>query len=94
MEISRARHRAELVTDDRNALRKRLEAVTGERISALEGVGQAALDSHKEVGTALDTVTGTAPEPATDGAAGTEKSVDAGLPERERSIDLVMDMDM
>ena len=94
VEISRARHRAELVTDDRNALRKRLEAVTGERISALEGVGQAALDSHKEVGTALDTVTGTAPEPATDGAAGTEKSVDAGLPERERSIDLVMDMDM
>ena len=39
VEISRARHWAELVTDDRDALRERLEAVTGERISALEGVG-------------------------------------------------------
>ena len=38
VEISRARDRAELVTDDRDALRERLEAVTGERISALEAV--------------------------------------------------------
>ena len=38
VEISRARDRAELVTDDRAALRERLEAVTGERISALEAV--------------------------------------------------------
>ena len=44
VEISRARHRAELVTDDRNALRERLEAVTGERISALRG-GPQSLDS-------------------------------------------------
>ena len=36
VEISRARYRAELVTDDRQALRVRLEAVTGERIAALE----------------------------------------------------------
>ena len=36
VEISRARDRAELVTDDARALRARLEAVTGERISALE----------------------------------------------------------
>ncbi len=40
VEISRARDRAELVTDDAAALRERLEAVTGERISALEGIGQ------------------------------------------------------
>ena len=39
VEISRARDRAELVTDDRQALRDRLEAVTGERIAALEAVG-------------------------------------------------------
>ena len=39
VEISRARHRAELVTDDRDALRERLETATGERISALEAVG-------------------------------------------------------
>ena len=38
VEISRARGRAELVTDDRDALRERLEAATGERISALEAV--------------------------------------------------------
>ena len=38
VEISRPRDRAELVTDDRDALRERLETVTGERISALEAV--------------------------------------------------------
>ncbi len=38
VEISRARDRAELVTDDRNALRERLEAATGERVAALEAV--------------------------------------------------------
>ena len=38
VEISRARHRAELVTDDREALRERLETATGERVSALEGI--------------------------------------------------------
>ena len=41
VEISRARDRAELVTDDARAFRERLEAVTGERISALEGIGEA-----------------------------------------------------
>ena len=38
VEISRARHRAELVTDDRDKLRERLEDATGERIAALESV--------------------------------------------------------
>ena len=42
VEISRARHRAELVTDDATALREHLETATGERVSALEGVGAAA----------------------------------------------------
>ncbi len=36
VEISRARHHAELVTDDRDALRERLEAATGERVATLE----------------------------------------------------------
>ena len=40
VEISRARDRAVLVTDDAQALKERLEAVTGERISALEGIGE------------------------------------------------------
>ena len=41
VEISRARHRVELVTDDAGALRERLETATGERVSALEGIGAA-----------------------------------------------------
>ena len=45
VEISRARDRAELVTDDAKALRERLEAATGERLSALEGTGEAAREA-------------------------------------------------
>ena len=40
VEISRARDRAELVTDDRAVLKEQLEAATGERIAALEAVGE------------------------------------------------------
>ncbi len=47
VEISRARDRAELVTDDAQALRERLEAVTGERISALEGIGESTQPEHE-----------------------------------------------
>ena len=39
VEISRARHRAELVTDDREALGEQLESATGERVAALESLG-------------------------------------------------------
>ena len=42
VEISRARDRAELITDDAKDLRAQLEAVTGERIAALEAVGETA----------------------------------------------------
>ena len=38
VEISRARDGEELVTDDREALRERLEMATGEYVSALEGI--------------------------------------------------------
>ena len=38
VEISRARHRAELVTDDRKALGEHLETATGETVAALEAV--------------------------------------------------------
>ena len=40
VEISRARDRAELVTDDAAELRAQLQAVTGERIAALEGISE------------------------------------------------------
>ena len=45
VEISRARDRAELVTDDAAALQEQLEVVTGERISALEGIGAMSRDA-------------------------------------------------
>ena len=55
VEISRARHRAELVTDDAAALKERLEAVTGERISALEAIGEGLQREHgKDARAALD----------------------------------------
>ncbi len=38
VEISRARHRAELVTDDREALGEQLESATGGRVAALESL--------------------------------------------------------
>ena len=40
VEISRARDRAELVTDDAKGLCERLEVATGERLAALEGIGE------------------------------------------------------
>ncbi len=40
VEISRARDRAELVTDDAAQLRAQLQEATGERIAALEGIGE------------------------------------------------------
>ena len=60
VEISRARHNAELVTDDAKALRETLEAATGERVSALEGIGAAdkALAEEKARGGGKDRARG------------------------------------
>ncbi len=52
VEISRARDRAELVTDDAAELKAQLEAVTGERIAALEAIGEMLrADAVKDAGT-------------------------------------------
>ena len=83
VEISRARDRAELVTDDASGLRAQLQAATGERIAALEGVG----DMPREV-------SGRAPEAVRPdreaSASGTERDAAGGrtapesqAPERE-----------
>ena len=53
VEISRARDQAELITDDAAALREQLEAVTGERISALEGIGEAVQAEQEKEAKAL-----------------------------------------
>ena len=52
VEISRARDRAELVTDDAAGLRVRLEATTGERIAALEGIGEMKREAPDKAGDA------------------------------------------
>ena len=48
VEISRARDQAELVTDDAAELRAQLQAVTGERIAALEGIGEMRRDAPEK----------------------------------------------
>ncbi len=54
VEISRARDRAELVTDDAKALRERLETATGERVSALEGIGETVREVPAKEGRTTD----------------------------------------
>ena len=54
VEISRARFHAELVTDDRRALRERLEAATGERIAALEAIAPSPPDGPARDGKTRD----------------------------------------
>ena len=62
VEISRARHHAELVTDDRSALRERLEAATGERIAALEAITPSPPESPARESKAADGSMGAPPE--------------------------------
>ena len=87
VEISRARDKAELVTDDKAALKEQLEAATGERIAALEAVEperakgrEAGLDAGRsagpESGGAASQERGKAPGMERDGAA---KGLDRGL---------------
>ena len=73
VEISRARDRAELVTDDAVRLREQLKTASGDRISALEGIGEVARDGRmpdqeaepiREVDRDGNTATGKGPEPA------------------------------
>ena len=63
VEISRARDRAELVTDDAAELRAQLQTVTGERIAALEGIGEMKRE---------------APDRGADAALGAERRADRG----------------
>jgi len=55
VEISRARDRAELVTDDAAELRAQLQAVTGERIAALEGIGEMKREAREKAAEAART---------------------------------------
>ena len=90
VEISRARHNAELVTDDAKALRETLEAATGERVSALEGIGAAekARGGEKERGRELEAMlerpAGTEDEARDRGIASEREK----MPEPERAAEL------
>ena len=65
VEISRARDKAKLVTDDARALKGRLETVTGERISALEGIGETVRPEREKDGKALPGLERSDPEVST-----------------------------
>ncbi|WP_428099693.1 MobF family relaxase [Candidatus Rariloculus sp.] len=100
VEISRARDRAELVTDDAAALRERLEAVTGERISALEGIGEAVRleadrDGHALLGKGEpEREAALEPSPGKDAGRGVvqEKAAEPELPARGKQIEMDMDL--
>ena len=72
VEISRARDRAELVTDDRAGLKEQLEALTGERIAALEALGEDRAKGQEEAR----------------GREGAEARVAEVVPAREREADV------
>ena len=99
VEISRARDRAELVTDDVKDLRAQLQAVTGERIAALEGIGETAVATRDRPVDALSwdgKSAGDGPEsPAAkevDGQASREKALEQPTPERNRGSGMDLGM--
>ena len=67
VEISRARDRAELVTDDAAGLKAQLQAATGERIAALEAIGEAAREAKEKAAGAARSYER---QPGRDGGAG------------------------
>ena len=96
VEISRARHHAELVTDDRNALRERLEAATGERIAALEAVTPAPPDGPATDAKARDN----AARASLERDAGPvpqrkqEQSAPAPEPAREKTFEIELELEL
>ena len=92
VEISRARDRAELVTDDAKALREQLEAVTGERISALEGIGEMKRDDPVKAGEFSQLGEGRSIGQVEwmdrDGTTSPNVAREKQVPERERSRDM------
>ena len=85
VEISRARDRAELVTDDAAELKAQLEAVTGERIAALEAIGEM---PREEPGRAAEGARAEGPQPGRDTERAAGRAQDRGAEaatDRERA---------
>jgi len=100
VEISRARYRAELVTDDAGALKAQLEAVTGERISALEGIGEAVQPEQEKDEKVLPGVeppsrmapAPSLPEPDMEPVPAPEKAPEAEPPTMEKSLEWELEL--
>ena len=95
VEISRARDRAALVTDDAAQLRAQLEAATGERIAALEGIGGMPREAPGKDGGAArgkemtpDAASATDRAKQRDGAAAPPRDREMAAPERRRTRDM------
>ena len=86
VEISRARDRAELVTDNAKALREQLETATGERISALEGIGEMSREVSDK-GVEAEPGSG-GKEPADHGPSSKDREPAAPIRERGAGMDL------
>ena len=84
VEISRARDRAELVTDDAAELRAQLQAVTGERIAALEGIGEM---KRTEPEKAAEVARSDVGKPEREGPPASSKELETPAPERGRGAD-------
>ena len=82
----RARDRAELITDDAAELRSQLQAVTGERIAALEGIGEM---KRETPGKGAESERGSAgKEPAGHGPVSKEQEPTVPVRERGAGMDL------
>ncbi len=79
VEISRARDSAELVTDDAEKLREHLETATGERISALEGIGRGEAEKRAAERAAGGAARARETLPGPPGAGGTAPVPDKGI---------------
>ena len=100
VEISRARDRAELVTDDAQRLRERLETATGERISALEGIAPQSREAPAKGADVVGDTTRTtperdkrpAPEVERDGVDAVRRVREPATPVREMSVELELEL--
>ena len=94
VEISRARLHAELVTDDRRALRERLEAATGERIAALEAIAPTPRDGPAKDDIPKDEAARTPTERGGGPASADRRPDPPTQPRRERTYEVELDLDL
>ena len=92
VEISRARDRAELVTDDAERLRERLETATGERISALEGIAPTKRETPDKGAEVAEPMEGRRPERSKERYSEAEQDSGGAAPEGRPQVEPVREM--